>query len=137
MMRGFAKTIGSIVLIVLGLAMFGSSGQQSSTTSAARPPTLDLAKSVYLIKDAVECSILAAAFTYSRGQQAGGESEGHRAVANLFVHPTEDCYRVTKRERVRVLDATISDHAYVKTKCVLSLLGKSDDCYVRPEDLEN
>ena len=137
MMRGCAWTIGSIFLVVLGLAMFGSSGQQSSMTTEGRKPTIDITKPVFLAKDAVECSILAATFTYSRGQQAGGESEGHRAVANLFVHPTEDCYRVTKRERVRVLDAAIGDHAYVKTKCVLSLFGTGDDCYVRPRDLEN
>ena len=109
-------------------------GPESTVT---QKPPLDLTKPVYLAKDAVECSVLAALFTYSHGQQAGGESEGHRAVADLFVHPTESCYRVTKRERVRVVDATIGDHAYVTTKCVLSLYGKNDDCYVRPRDLEN
>ena len=137
MMRGCAWTIGVIVAVVAVLAVLGSLFPEQSVTSDARKPTVDMTKPVYLAKDAVECSILAAAFTYSRGQQAGGETEGHRAVANLFVHPTDDCYRVTKRERVRVLDATIGDHAYVKTKCVLSLFGKSDDCYVRPRDLEN
>jgi hypothetical protein len=131
MMKGCAWTIGVIVAIVVGVAMFGP----AATVTPKQP--LDVTKPVYLAKDAVECSVLAALFTYSHGQQAGGEAEGHRAVADLFVHPTESCYRVAKRERVRVLDATTSDHAYVKTKCVLSLLGKSDDCYVRPRDLEN
>lgn len=134
MMRGCAWTIGVIVVIVVLLVVIGSLLPEQPVTSKA---SVDLRKPVYLAKDAVECSVLAAAFTYSRGQQAGGETEGHRVVANLFVHPTDDCYRTPRRERVRVLDATIGDHAYVKTKCILSLLGPSDDCYVRPRDLEN
>jgi hypothetical protein len=109
-------------------------GPESTVTE--KPP-LDLTKPVYLAKDAVECSVLATIFAYSHGQQAGGEAEGRRAVSDLYVHPTASCYRTNKRERVRVLDATIGDHAYVKTKCVLSLLGTSDECYVRPRDLEN
>lgn len=126
-----------IVAVVVVLGVLGSLAPGPSVTSEARRWTIDITKPIYLTKDSAECSVLAAAFTYSRGQQSGGETEGHRAVANLFVHPTDGCYRVTKRERVRVLDAAIGDHAYVKTKCVLSLIGKSDDCYVRPRDLEN
>jgi hypothetical protein len=126
MMRGCARTIGVIVAIMVVLVVIGSLLPEQHVTSDGRQSIVDLSKPVYLAKDAVECSTLAAAFTYSRGQQAGGEAQGRRAVANLFVHPTDDCYRTPRRERVRVLDATIGDHAYVKTKCILSLLGRSD-----------
>jgi hypothetical protein len=134
MMRGCASTIGLIFLVVLGLAMFGSSGQQSSTTSAARPPTLDLAKPVYLAKDTVECGIINVTGTYMDGQQAGGEAEGHRAVANLFVHPRDGCVRAFSRKRVHVFDATVSGDKLVTVECITEFGNR---CYVRPQDLEN
>jgi hypothetical protein len=134
MMRGCAWTIGSIFLVVLGLAMFGSSGQQSSTTSVARPPSLDLDKPVYLAKDAVECGIINAMGTYVDGQQAGGEAEGHRAVANLFVHPKDGCVRAFSRKRVHVFDATVSGDKLVTVECITEFGNR---CYVHPQDLEN
>ena len=85
MMRGCARTIGVIVAIVVVLLVIGSLLPEQPATSDARRSSVDLSKPVYLAKDAVECGTLAAAFTYSRGQQAGGEAQGHRAVADLFV----------------------------------------------------
>ena len=134
MMRGCAWTISSIFLVMLGLAVFGSSGQQSSTTSVARQRTLDLSKPVYLAKDAVECGIINAMGTYMDGQQAGGEANGHRAVADLFVHPHDGCVRAISRKRVHVFDATVSGDKLVTVECITEFGNR---CYVRPQDLEN
>ena len=93
MMKGCAWTIGVIVVVVVALGILGSLVPEPPGPSNARPPTLDLTKPVYLAKDAVECGIINVTGTYGDGQQAGGEAEGHRAVANLFVHPKDGCYR--------------------------------------------
>jgi len=103
-------------------------------------PRLDIAKPVYLAKDAVACPQLTLGIHYANGQQAGGEAEGHRVVADLFDHPHDGCWRVTKRTRVRVLDAAISDAKLVDiddSTELPCLLGAKCHWEVRPWDLEN
>ena len=78
------------------------------------PTVLDLTKTVYIAKDVVICPELTLMDAYVDAHRAGGEAGGHRAVANLFVHPRADCTRTFKRDRVRVLDKTASPEKLVK-----------------------
>jgi hypothetical protein len=69
------------------------------------------------------------------GQQRGGKSEGHSAVAALFVHPKEGCVRVTSRSRVTVLDAKIESDRLVKIRS--ANIGYGSQCNIRPSELSN
>ena len=131
MMRGCAWLLGLTVLIVLIVAIIGAHLPSPS------PPALsvDLARPVYLVKDAVECSEVTMLGTYMDGQQAGGEAEGHRRVQDLFVHPRYGCVRAIGRERVHVLDKTVSIDKFVNIECYIATWGNR--CSVRPSDLEN
>jgi hypothetical protein len=82
----------------------------------AEASELDLSKPVYLGKDKVICSELQALSAYIDGQQAAGEAEGHRRVADLFVHPRGECLRVWKRERMDVLAKEVAPQRLVDIK---------------------
>ena len=131
MMRGCAWLLGLTFLIVLILAIIGA----YLPSPSPQAPSVDLVRPVYLTKDAVECSDVTMLGTYMDGQQAGGEAEGHRRVRDLFVHPRYGCVRAIGRERVHVLDKTISVDKFVNIECHIAVSGNR--CSVRPSDLGN
>jgi hypothetical protein len=131
MMRGCAWLLGLTVLIVLIVAIIGANLPNTPPPA----PTIDLARPVYLAKDAVECSEVTILGTYMDGQQAGGEAEGHRRVRDLFVHPKHGCARTIGRERIHVLDKTISADKFVDIECHIAERGNR--CSVLPSDLGN
>ena len=112
----------------------GSSAPQQK--AAPQPTVLDLAKPVYLAKDAVECSRIGILSAYLEGEQAGGEAAGHRAVDNLFVRPREGCLRILSRHKVRVIDTEVSMRRLVYTECAVAILW-GNKCQVRLGDLSN
>ena len=125
---------------VAALGLFGLAVENSpSKTPHSEPPAgsriIDLARPVYLAEDAVRCAEVATLGAYMDGQQRGGKSEGHNAVAALFVHPKEGCVRVISRSRVTVLDAKVESDRLVKVQC--PNIGYGDRCNVRPSDLSN
>ena len=127
--------LGILLLILLAVAIVGGLINRGKTPEQiARAQSLDLTKPVYLAKDAVECGIINVMGTYLDGQRAGGEAEGHRAIADLFLHPKDGCVRAIQRERVHVLDAIVSADKLVTVKCITEF-GKR--CDVRPQDLGN
>jgi hypothetical protein len=105
----------------------------SAPTRESRPPVFDVARQAYLAKDAVICSEMALLGAYLDGHRAGGEAAGHRAVADLFAHPRGECLRTLGRDRVRVLDATVSANKLVKIEWQRGM----HSFMALPEDLEN
>jgi hypothetical protein len=122
-----------LIIVAVALSLFGTS-TPSVTQTATNTVTVDINRPVYLAKDAVECGTINVMGTYMDGQQAGGEAQGHRAVADLFVHPKDGCVRSIRRERVRVLDAAVSTDKLVTVECVTEF---ENHCNVRPQDLGN
>lgn len=80
----------------------------------ASPAALSLASPVYLREEAVICPQMTVTGAYLDGHYAGGEEAGHRALRDLFVHASGDCVRTIDRDRVRVLDDSVSEAKLVK-----------------------
>jgi hypothetical protein len=119
------REMKTALLAVAVICLAGSANAQS----------IDLSKPVYLAKDAVECGETTPLGAYIGGHREGGEAAGHAAVADLFVHPKGDCSRTIHRERVRIVDATVSDKSLVTVRCTTAEFGHI--CVVRPGDLSN
>ena len=101
---------------------------------AATDGAIDLSRPVFIKKDRVICPWYGLLDAYLSGQQYGGESEGHRRIAELFVRPAHDCWRTFDRRQVTVLDDSISPDKLVDVRCDNALAQK---CLARPIDIEN
>jgi hypothetical protein len=103
-----AVVLMAVVLAMLALSLAAPktssvSGTTEATSEKTEPP-LDPLKPVYLREETMICPEIMIMGAYLDGHRAGGEAAGHRAVADLFIHPRGDCIRTIGRDRVRVLE---------------------------------